>query len=533
MRANAILSRTVEEQRIDDVEASPQQDVLTSPWSPTHRLLRSPALSPAHTIQDPSSSLDAVIQSKQSQQINSLSAQNVPQLSDASPQPSLSSSSPLYRNVLTGQSLGSSQLPSASRVYSNYGSLNNSSLGLRTAPVFESTSQLAAHYGIPRKLPPLPRVNSVHNTVKPPVPLFNQAESSVQPRPEPSPSATTADFQALMSNYLAMISRNPEDTQNVDQSPAQVSAPLMEDSARPMDDAMQSLVDVLCSESYVFSEAVFTNMVSDADVSGPEWNDYLTSPYDESPFEKLLDTPALGTNDLGDFYTSPVVATADTSLQSNHQDLQLFASVPEANPTESNDKMGASTMPPPQTTPSNFDGLYTMSPYTPSLDPLSLNSPALLDSPGTPASLNGSLPRRPKQPTGTRKGVTPETLVPLDAPTQPRNYNGPSTTARKELPAVFARKRVRAVLDEEDELQDEMLSAPVSNTEEQAIIAKRRQNTLAARRSRKRKLEYQQHLEDEVERQRAEIEMWKTRAMMYQEHLRALGLSLPMGDNTA
>jgi hypothetical protein len=291
----------------------------------------------------------------------------------------------------------------------------------------------------------------------------------------------------------------------------QVSAPETDLSAA------QSIIDVLCSESFLTDAVSSPDMTnSETSYAGPEWNDFLTSPYDESPFEKLLETPALGTNEL-DFYTSPVVASADTSLQQNPQDLQLFPTLPETNTSE---KMSVSTMPPPQA-PTNFDGLFTMSPYTPSLDPLSLNSPAIVDS---PSGLEDRSRSRSRQPTGTRKGVTPETLVPLDAPTQPRNYNGPSTTSRKELPAVFARKRARTVFEEEDELPEEVTTGPVTSTEAEAIQAKRRQNTLAARRSRKRKLEYQQSLEDEVERQRQEIEMWKTRALMYQQHLRSLGV---------
>lgn len=517
MRASAIMSRSAEESHIDDVESNYQQDVLTSPWSPNNRLFPSPTLSSLGN--DPhqhSPSLDAVIQSRQQLNYTPTSRQNVPTLSDCV-QPSLQTSQ-FYRNVL------SSQLPSAPRVFPQHAPLNNSPLGLRTTPVFESTSQLATHYGIPHKLPPLPRVNSTNNN-KPPVPLFNQHQPPA-PLPEPSSSSSSADLQNLMSNYLSMISRNPEDTQNVDQSPA-AATPLMDMELAPIDEAAaaaQSVVDLLCSESSD-EEAVLPEYMTNPDISGPEWNDYLTSPYDESPFEKLLETPALGTSEL-DFFTSPVVASADTSLQQNQQDLQLFPSLPEPN-----DKMTVSRMPPPpQTTPSSFDGLFTMSPYTPSLDPLSLNSPAIMDSPG---NMDRPLRSRSKAPTGTRKGVTPETLVPLEAPTQPRNYNGPSATARKALPAVFARKRARSTFeDDDDELADDPTAAPVSQTEEQAIAAKRRQNTLAARRSRKRKLEYQQQLEDELEMHRQEKEIWKARALMYQQHLVALGVQVSVDDST-
>ncbi|KDQ15138.1 hypothetical protein BOTBODRAFT_73070, partial [Botryobasidium botryosum FD-172 SS1] len=94
-------------------------------------------------------------------------------------------------------------------------------------------------------------------------------------------------------------------------------------------------------------------------------------------------------------------------------------------------------------------------------------------------------------------------LVPLDAPTQPRNYLTPSTTSRKELPSAFlartSRKRAVSVVDEEEDLVA-------------AIETKRRQNTIAARRSRQRKLEHTRQLEQENEELQAQVAMWKERA---------------------
>ncbi|TFK34227.1 hypothetical protein BDQ12DRAFT_567877, partial [Crucibulum laeve] len=131
--------------------------------------------------------------------------------------------------------------------------------------------------------------------------------------------------------------------------------------------------------------------------------------------------------------------------------------------------------------------------------------------------------RRKSSATGTRKGVTPETLVPLDAPTQPRRYVMPSATSRKEVPAVFARKRGRSAAfgEEDDELEEEPL-AP-NATEKEQIEWKRRQNTLAARKSRKRKLEHQQELEGRVEQLERDVQVWKTRAETLQGMLTSYG----------
>jgi hypothetical protein len=131
--------------------------------------------------------------------------------------------------------------------------------------------------------------------------------------------------------------------------------------------------------------------------------------------------------------------------------------------------------------------------------------------------------RRKSTATGTRKGLKPELLVPVDAPTQPRNYITPSATSRKEVPATFARKRARsqAFGEDDDELQEEL---PPDASEKDQIEWKRRQNTIAARRSRKRKLEHQQFLENEVDRLNSEVSKWRDRSMLMQSMLKAQGV---------
>lgn len=127
---------------------------------------------------------------------------------------------------------------------------------------------------------------------------------------------------------------------------------------------------------------------------------------------------------------------------------------------------------------------------------------------------------------GTRKR-SPESLIPLDAPTQPRKYVTPSATSKKEIPAFFARQRpsVHPSDDEEDELTEE---PPAANaTDQEKIEWKRRQNTLAARRSRKRKLVQQHQLEEAVEHLRKEKEMWRTRCLTLKQLLQSHGIPCP------
>ena len=82
--------------------------------------------------------------------------------------------------------------------------------------------------------------------------------------------------------------------------------------------------------------------------------------------------------------------------------------------------------------------------------------------------------RRKSTPTGTRKNITPESLVPLDATIQSRNYRLPSYTSRMKLPINFARKRARAQTSGPDEDEPSIES---SILEEYAIKVKRLQNS--------------------------------------------------------
>ncbi|KAJ7722567.1 ectomycorrhiza-regulated protein [Mycena maculata] len=154
------------------------------------------------------------------------------------------------------------------------------------------------------------------------------------------------------------------------------------------------------------------------------------------------------------------------------------------------------------------------------------NSPS---SPSHPLSMVG--PTRNHPSIGIRKRYPDGMPVPIsDAPTQPRTYTTPSLTSKKEIPAFFATRRSLSQPsdEEEDELTEEPLSA--NATDQEKIEYKRRQNTLAARRSRKRKLMHQQQLEEAVERLTHERDVWKTRALMLSKMLQSHGITCPNFD---
>jgi len=263
-----------------------------------------------------------------------------------------------------------------------------------------------------------------------------------------------------------------------------------------------------------------SNCLSDQDSSAspdflnPNASDFLTSPV--SPWDDLLTTPALDA-DMGmtpDIYTSPLMDFGD-DFDNMHSMPSLFGSTAFEG-YETKEAVGSHLSPSDLPLP-DMDDMYKISPGTPVIDdpsiqpsPLNVDDPCILPT------------RRKSAPTGTRKNITPESLVPDDAPIQPRKYRLPSVTSRKELPATFARKRARTSGPDEDE-------TPVGPThsEEDAIKAKRLQNTLAARRSRKRKLEYQRELEDAIEAERMDKEMWREHALILEALLRDKGHEVP------
>ncbi|KAF9449970.1 hypothetical protein P691DRAFT_666278 [Macrolepiota fuliginosa MF-IS2] len=122
-----------------------------------------------------------------------------------------------------------------------------------------------------------------------------------------------------------------------------------------------------------------------------------------------------------------------------------------------------------------------------------------------------------------------EGQIPLDAPTQPRRYVTPSVTSRKDVPSFFNNNKRRSQSfpsdGEEDELEEERTGLPSNDQEE--IAKRRRKNTIAARKSRQKKLEQKAALEQAVERLTTEREIWRTRALTLRSLLTSHGIPCP------
>ncbi|KAF8886433.1 hypothetical protein CPB84DRAFT_1542741 [Gymnopilus junonius] len=134
------------------------------------------------------------------------------------------------------------------------------------------------------------------------------------------------------------------------------------------------------------------------------------------------------------------------------------------------------------------------------------------------------------QPYNQARPPTNEFLSP-DASTHRRRYATASSPSQRNVPPyVTARRRsAQQISDEEDELFDEPL--PDNATEQQKVEYRRKQNTLAARRSRKRRMLQFQKLEEDVVRLTREKDIWRERALMMERLLATHGLPFPNFDS--
>jgi len=285
-----------------------------------------------------------------------------------------------------------------------------------------------------------------------------------------TPSTENDAFSSLCSEYLTML-ENPtsEVTPNI--------------ASHPTNNSDEQAAQVILSILHAGDSS--------------RQNEYLTSPM-ESPFDDFLSTPGLGNGDYSPDFTSPLIADGEDFGAPFHN-TPLFGDVGLFEPPSSSDKRAA-----PLSSAMNLDSMYPISPSTPALDASPLFA--------SPRRLSSNLP------TGTRKNLTPDALIPLNAPVQSRSYPTPSVTSRRDP----SRKRSRT--EDDDEANEDV-------GELDAIAAKRLQNTLAARRSRRRKLEHQLELETSLEHEKQLKEHWRSRALTLEALLLSHGISVPQGMN--
>ncbi len=186
--------------------------ILTPPWSDPSRSNRpAPAVLPLPVpLNRPVPSPPSAIQSYHNTYSSNI-VEDVLPLSDSVSGASHSNLPNSTPNVRFNQTIESSILPGFNN--STHHGLNLATNRPRTSyPVFQTTSELAAHHGIPRKLPPLPAQTTQQIRYRPPVPRFDNCNPPAEPEqltPDLFPSDPQNYLQNLMADYLSMVTNFP------------------------------------------------------------------------------------------------------------------------------------------------------------------------------------------------------------------------------------------------------------------------------------------------------------------------------------
>lgn len=394
------------------------------------------------------------------------------------------------------------------------------------SPTSLRTSTQYGINNIPTSLPPTPRTTSRHTPRSPDKHTF------AVPRVPPPKSQSTPQSDAsgistdLLENYLKMLSSTPSN-----HSPDAV-APV----SPAMNHDLSKIFDMLQGAANPGSTPHSTPFMDAADYRTLE--EIITSPEFTSPL--FEDTPNL--SDASPFTPSSSSTRHQTSPalfdygDTSSGGIPLFGPSPIVINSNQNAAYGTPNLDSLQLQSAhlgfeNLDSLLTVSgsPTSPSADTRDLfsptTSPLFTDAHSAPRPegvRSVSDPVKRSQPTGHRKNLTPDQLLDVAAPTQQRNYYGPSATSRKQIPAGFEERRAKIVakrkrgLGAEGEVlsEEQILSAAVED--------KRRANTVAARRSRQRKLEYVKTLEEQLAEKTREVELWKERAIAAEGIVRRL-----------
>ncbi|KAJ7783392.1 kinase-like domain-containing protein [Mycena olivaceomarginata] len=337
-------------------------------------------------------------------------------------------------------------------------------------------------------------------------------------------------FDSVRANYLTMLAQKPADTTvaPATAAPGDLFEAIDRITASP---EWQSLGDAFPdSGSLGDDEPVMADAATEW-LNEPLFGDdspFLTSPLGdfgispmETPYSSFLGTPSLRDLDMESplIAESPPIADESPIITGFGDDFDLFGAA-SAFPTVE----VAPELPP-------ATKLWTFSPSTPALDSIEPASAVKGKSSAPVIPPASTATRRRTNVTGKRRNLTPAALIPLDAPTQKRTYVTPSVTSRKAVPDAIVKERLHSVAFSGDDDDDEVLAelSPTAS-EAETIEHKRRKNTLAARNSRKRKLEHQQALEGEMQELTKLVTMWRERATMAQELLRGSGVNLSFED---
>ncbi|KAJ3867838.1 hypothetical protein EV359DRAFT_78242 [Lentinula novae-zelandiae] len=331
------------------------------------------------------------------------------------------------------------------------------------------------------------------------------------------------DFQSLSRKYLRMLANESDDNKSLNTIR---TAPLAKAQAENYGGDPQSLeYDSLIASEFLTQEC---------------FTDYLSSPLDVSPIESSPSSSIFG---------SPIMKTIDSNNESgwvntddNVRNVQPQHINNGASESASNDTVPTSSTQVQEPVSGKSKSSRSQTSHNSASPPTSASgaeSRNLYPTKRLPGfrpdniMINTSACQAPssfKIVNGTRYHLTLNELVPLDAPTRPRRSMIPSESSSP--PAENKnQKRSHSLAfdddghnegfnDEEDSLPSSESSLGPNATESEKLAFKRRRCTLAARRSRRRKLEYQLMLERTVGNLEEQRDKWKTRCTVLQEILK-------------
>jgi hypothetical protein len=334
---------------------------LMPPYSPCLRLFRPTILSSDHRNSKLSpSSTGTALSSVTSRNFTSSHRQHVLPLSERHPRPS-SVVNPRNGSQTLDKSPSTSSTLKGSPTVSSH-------------PVFHNVNDLAAHHGIPTFLPPAPRT-------------LTRRSSSLD---EMTPSTEDDAFSSLCSEYLNMLG-NPTSEMSLN---AASHPPNSSD-----EEAAQAILTILRAGKPRHALRLtrwesLTNCGCPLGDSSAKQSEFLTSPM-ESPFDDFLSTPGLRNDGYASEFTSPLIVDSD-DFGAPYHNTPLFDDVGLFDPPSSSEKRAPSHL----YQSVHLDTMYTISPATPALDASPLFAPP-------PPRLSSNLP------TGTRKNLTPDTLIPF------------------------------------------------------------------------------------------------------------------------
>ncbi|KIK66381.1 hypothetical protein GYMLUDRAFT_93627 [Collybiopsis luxurians FD-317 M1] len=259
----------------------------------------------------------------------------------------------------------------------------------------------------------------------------------------------------------------------------------------------------------------------DSDSTGsPNWDEFLSSPF-SNPYDTFEGPSVDGFN-----FNAAIMDAVDLS---DGQDELAISDFSAADTTASDTDIVKDSNPPTLFPCQDESGLGSENPVSGLGRPDSSRHLLYSQQSSQTSARMASTPAN-----GSRRTLTPDTLPAPDASTRPRQHSVSVS------PVVESKKRSHHLsLDSDEEGDYDGAESPSKKAKEgsategtlpahpgpfasepEKLAYKRRLSTLAARRSRRRKLEYKLMLEARVEELEREREKWKTRCTVLQEILK-------------